>query len=241
MKTIHNLSKELTFIIYNGSRSPKYIKMNKKIIRALILIIPVLVITLISLSLLYSIVLKNKVNELKSKEPEIITALNKQNEQLTNQLANLSKENKTLINKLSMGQTKESSFSALNLFNLPLGLKDLRAQNLLAIENLKVENSNNKTLVKFDLANNSNDKLSGYLSVVQFQGNLIQYYPEYELGVKNLRLDYSSGESFSFSRFRPTVASFKKVSSLSARFKIYIFTRTGDLIAYRQIGPYNIE
>lgn len=238
---IQNPSKELTFIVYQGPKTPKYIKINRTILRVLVIVIPTLVIGSIGLSFLYSMVLKNKVNELKSREPEIIASLQSETDKLKGEITGLKKENKLLTNKLSLGPTKETVASALNLFTVPLGIKDLSENNLLNLKNLQVENTPKETIVKFDLENNTTEKLSGYITVVQYQGNMIQYSPNYELGVKNLRLDFSKGESFSFSRFRPTLIKFKKLSNVSARFKIFIFNRAGDLISYRQIGPYNID
>ena len=238
---IQNPSKELTLIIYNGPKSPKYIKVNKSIIKYLFVIVPVLIIGSISLSFLYSMVLKNQVNDLRSKEPEVILDLQQKNNKLSKQLSNLTKNNKLLVSKLSLGSSKETSISSLGLFTVPVGLKDLRENELLEIKNLAVENTSDSTTLKFDLGNNSTEKLSGYISVIQYQGSLIQFYPQYELGVKNLRLDFSKGESFSFSRFRPTIINFKTLSKISARYKIFIFSRTGDLIAYKQVGPYNIN
>ena len=240
---IQNPSKEFTLIVYNGPKAPKYLKINKAILKTIFFIVPVLAIFSISTSFLYSMILKNQVNDLKSKEPKIISALKTETEDLKNQIKTLNENNKVLTSKLSLGSTKEPSNSSLALFTTPIGIKDLRDENLLEIKNFKIENTSNQTTFTFDLANNSptNEKLSGHISVIQYQGNLIQYYPNYELGVKNLRLDFSKGESFSFSRFRPTIIQFKKISKLSARYKIFIFSRTGDLIAFKQVGPYNIN
>lgn len=240
---IQNPSKELTLIVYNGPKAPKYIKIHKGIIKTLTFLVPILVLSSISVSFLYSMVLKKQINELKSKEPEIILELQTQTTALKDQIADLSKENKLLTTKLSIGSTKETSVSSLGLFTVPVGMKDITNENLLEIKNVDLQNDKNETILKFDLANISptGEKLAGYISIVQYQGNLIQYYPEYELGEKNLRLDFAKGESFSFSRFRPTIATFKKISKTSARFKIYIFTRTGDLLAYKQVGPFNIN
>ena len=128
------------------------------------------------------------------------------------------------------------------MFTAPLGLQDVRNKELIIIKDVKIE-SGAKIKINFNLENNSpgQEKLSGYLSVIQYQGNMIQFYPTYELSQRNLRLEYTQGESFGFSRFRPTSAEFKKVSKLSTRYKIFIFSRTGDLMAFKQLGPYNIE
>lgn len=238
---IQDPSKELTLIVYNTPKPPKYLKLNKGLIKSLIIIIPLLVISSISISFLYSIYLKNRVNELKSKEPKVIAELKNETDTLKKIISTLKKDNIILTKKLSIGSTAETSTSSLGLFTTPLGIEDLREKELLKIEGLKINSKPNKIEFSFNLANNSPEKLSGYLFVVQYQGNQIQFYPNYDLSEKNLRLEYSKGESFSFSRFRPTIASFTKTSKASARYKIYIFSRTGNLLAYKQPGPFNIE
>lgn len=238
---IQDPSKELTLIVYNTPKPPKYLKLNKGLIKTLLIVIPLLIITSISVSFMYSMYLKNKVNELNSKEPQIISDLKKDKAKLKKLLKSLEKSNSILTKKLSLGTTSETSFSSIGLFTAPLGMEDLREKELLKMEGLKLESKGSEIKFSFNLANNSPEKLSGFLFVVQYQGNQIQFYPDYELGEKNLRLEFSKGESFGFSRFRPTVATFKKKSKTSARYKVFIFSRTGNLIAYKQAGPFNIE
>ena len=240
---IQDPSKDITFIVYNTPKPPKYLKVNKRLIKTVILLIPFLIITSISVSFLYSILLKKQVVELRSKEPKIIAELKENTVELEKKLEQVTKENSLLTKKLSLGSTEETASTNLDLFLKPLGINDLRKKELIKIEGLEVSAKSQEIELSFNLANNSEDssKLSGYITIVMYQGNLMQYYPNYELGEKNLRLDFAKGETFSFSRFRPTLAKFRKLVNQSARFKIYIFSRAGDLISFSQIGPFNIE
>lgn len=239
---IQNPSKELTLIVYDTPKPPKYYKFNKGFIKALFIAIPLMIISSIAFSLLYSIFLKNKINILTSSEPQRIldlkTIINSQKKEITT----LEKTNLTMTTKLSKGSDSQTSVSVLGLFNVPAGIQDLRQQELIKVEDIKID-SNKDIQVNFNLSNNSpsGEKLSGYLSVVQFQGNQIQFYPDIELSQKTLRLDFAGGESFGFTRFRTTKATFKKTSSKSATYKLYIFSRTGDLLTYKQLGPFNIQ
>jgi len=239
---IQNPSKDLTVIVYNTPKPPKYLKINKKLIKTLFVLIPIMVITSITFSFFYSMLLKNKIVSLKSEVPKEIQILKKKNLLLTTELTNIEKTNKSLVAKLSKGSASETSLSSMGLFTTPLGLQDLRSKELILIKDVKIDVSN-KIKLNFSLENNSpgQEKLSGYISVIQYQGNMIQYFPNYELSQRNLRLEYTQGESFGFSRFRPTTVDFKKVSKLSTRYKIFIFSRTGDLMAFKQLGPFNIE
>jgi hypothetical protein len=240
---IKSASKDLTFIIYNTPKPPKYIRVNKKLIKSLVIVFPIFVLLSITFSFLYSAYLKNTITDLKSKEPEVILNLKETNLSLEQKISFLEKANKELTQKLSMGALAETSYSALNLFTTPLGMKDRRNEELVKFENINISSDKNKITLKFNLANNSpsGDKLSGYISVIQYQDNLIQYYPNYELSPKSMRLEYSKGESFSFSRFRPTVVDIVKKSSSSAKYKVFIFSRTGDLLVYKQLGPFNVN
>jgi hypothetical protein len=240
---IKSPSKELTFIIYNNPKPPKYLRINKGLLKSLIIVIPLFVILSITFSFLYSAFLKNKIALIKSKEPELINSLKTQTKSLEERILTLQRSNKELTEKLSIGAPAESSFSSLNLFTAPLGMKDLRKQELVKFENIEVNSDKSSIILKFDLANNSPSgaKLSGFISVVQYQDNLIQYYPKYQLAHKNMRMEFSKGESFSFSRFRPTIVKLDKRSSASTKYKIYIFSRSGDLLVYKQIGPFNVE
>lgn len=239
---IQSPSKEVTVIVYDTPKPPKYYKLNKSFIKTILIAIPLLTIFSISVSLLYSIFLKNKISQITSSEPKKILELREIIKKQETSIGTLTKTNTLITEKLSKGSGSETSVSALGLFTVPVGIQDLRSRELVKIEQIKVS-SEGEIKLAFNLANNSpnNEKLSGYLNVIQFQGNIIQYYPNIELPQKNLRLEYSEGESFGFSRFRRTEAIFKKVSKKSAKYKIFIFSRTGDLLAYKQLGPFNIN
>jgi hypothetical protein len=97
--------------------------------------------------------------------------------------------------------------------------------------------------LRFDILNNleSGEKLAGYITIVQISENRLQIYPQYEITIENNRLDYSRGESFTVSRFRPVVAPFGKPQGLNAWYKIYVFSRTGNLLSYKVAGPYQVN
>jgi hypothetical protein len=235
-------SKDLTLIVYNTPNPPQYLKINKGLIKTLFILIPFMVITSITFSFIYSIVLKNKIVSLKSEVPKEIVDLKNKNLALSKSLITFRNTNKSLIQKLSKGGGTETSLSSMGLFTIPLGLKDLRNRQLVQIKDVKIE-SGSTIKLNFNLENSSpgGEKLSGYISVIQYQGSMIQFYPAYELPQRDLRLEYTQGESFGFSRFRPTVVEFKKINKSSTKYKIFIFSRTGDLIAFKQLGPYNID
>ena len=100
-----------------------------------------------------------------------------------------------------------------------------------------------KVEFRFDLLNNldNDEKLSGYISIVQFSENTMSFHPQRSLSLENNRLDFSKGESFVVSRFRPVIAEFDKPNGLSVWYKIFIFSRSGNLISYKVAGPYQVN
>ncbi|MBD63934.1 MAG: hypothetical protein CME62_01905 [Halobacteriovoraceae bacterium] len=241
---IQDPSKEVTLIVYNTPAPPKYIKINKRLIRYILMVVPALIIIFLAGSLFYSIYLKNKVSELKALEPQIKSQLDDQKSEYEKQISELEKTNKELTNKISRGSTTNQSTSSLmGLFVTPIGAKDLRSENAATISNTKVEVSGNKIkfIINFLKNESYNQKVSGKLTVIQYQGNMIQYWPEGDPNEKNLKLEFSSGQIFGMNRSVVKEAEFNKVSDASARYKVYLFSNTGDLIFYQQLGPFNIE
>lgn len=231
---MQNPSKDLTLIVYNAPKPPRYIKIKKSILKSLFILIPLMVILSITLSQVYAFIFKMENNSLKSNIPVEIQKLEKENAKIRKELSFLQKNNKELINKISRGSTTGTSISSMNMLITPLGAEDLRAKEMLNIEDLKVKVSKKQINVDFNLENLTNEKLQGYISIVQFQDNLIQFYPKTSLKPdKDYRIEFTQGESFGFSRFRPTSATFKRYSNSSVTFKIFIFSRAGNLLAYK--------
>ncbi|MBD67032.1 MAG: hypothetical protein CME62_17655 [Halobacteriovoraceae bacterium] len=237
---MQNPSKDLTFIVYNAPSPPRYIKVKKSIIKSLFILIPFMVILSITLSYTYSFIYKLENNSLRSNIPIEIQKLQKENTELSQNLQYLKKNNEELISKLSKGGTSESSISSMNLFTMPIGIEDLRGKALINIDDIKITTTPKEIKLHFNMENQSNEKLQGYISVVQFQENLIQFYPVNELSQKDYKIEYTQGESFGFSRFRPTTATFNRYSNSSVKYKIFIFSRTGNLLAYKQIAARNL-
>ena len=116
---IKDPSKEVTLIVYNTPAPPKYIKVNKRLIRYILMIVPALIIFFLAGSLFYSIFLKNKVSELKALEPAILQQLDEQEIAFNAQLKDLKKTNEELTRKLSRGgTTNEGTASLLSLFTI---------------------------------------------------------------------------------------------------------------------------
>lgn len=239
---IHKPSKDFTLIIYNSPKPPRFIRINKNLINSLVISIPILLILSLVFSLSSSLYMKTKLENVRSKEPEIISQLKEEKKELMGRIKLLETDNKELINKVSSGSQNVSN-QTLDLFSTPLVFKDETDLNKVKLENISTNVKENQIEVRFDLLNNldSNEKLAGYVTIVQYSENILEVYPNYEISLEDNRLDYSRGESFTVTRFRPVIAPFSKPSGLNVWYKIFIFSRTGNLMAYKLAGPYQVN
>lgn len=244
---IQDPSKDLTLIVYNTPKPPKYIKINKTLMKTLIFVIPIIVIFSIAFSMISSVYMKRKLENARNQEPEIILSLKKEKSLLASKVALLEVTNKTLTKKISQGQSGTNVAVNLTnimaLFTAPLGFEDKRGENLAKLENMTNDNVGNKLLFKFDILNNivSGIKLAGYITIVQYHRNGLSFYPQYDLSADSPSLEFSKGESFTVSRFRPVIAEFPKPVGTNVWYKIFIFSRTGNLLAFRKAGPFQLN
>ena len=239
---IQEPSKNLTFVVYESPNPPKYIKINKFIIKSLTVLLPLVLFSSIALSVITSVYSKKKLEEARQREPEMIMALEQEKSKLKDQIFSLEQTNQDLTAKVSQGAT--TSDSALALFSQPLGYENLQAQELAKIENITLQENNGKLLFKFDLLNNTpqTDRLAGYVTVIQYNEAGISFYPEINFVDDGLLIDYSSGESFVISKFRPVIAEFNKpIEQETVRFKIFVFSRTGNLISFATTENFSLK
>jgi len=243
---IQDPSKELTLVVYDAPKPPKYLKINKVIVRVLIFLILVVIILSVAFSLFTSVYLKQKLEMAKSQEPEIILKLREVVSTSENEIEALKKTNSQLIQKISTGQATSTSDEIGNLFNLfsiPLGFEDNRPKENAKLENMSNDILKDKMLFKFDILNNQagDEKLAGFISIVQYHKDGLSFYPNYDLSLENPNLIFSKGESFVVSRFRPVIAEFKKPKGSVVWYKVFIFSQTGNLIAFKKAGPFTLD
>jgi hypothetical protein len=243
---IQDPSKEVTLIIYDTPKPPKYIKINKILMRSLIFFIPLIVIMSIGFSMFTSVYMKTKLEEARSQEPEIIQNLRVQNSKLTSQVDLLQATKVELISKISTGGSDNTSTeiqTLVNLFLIPLGFEDKRDEIQAKLENINNDNLSGKVLFKFDILNNKKDKskLSGHISILQYHKDGVSFYPNYNLSPDKPNLIFSKGESFVVSKFRPVVAEFSKPKGSVVWYKIFIFSHTGNLLAFKKTQNFTLD
>lgn len=247
---IQKPSNELTLIVYDTPKPPKYIKINKLLMKILIFFIPLIVLLSTSFSMLLSIYMKKKLEDARSQEPEIIINLRNKNLQLTTELKTLRETKAKLIQKISSGSSSLSNrnqgdeiYDFVNIFALPLGFEDKRNIVSAKLENFTHGNLNNKVQLKFDILNNkvNKSKLAGYISVLQYHKDGVSFYPSYNLSPEASNLIYSKGESFVVSRFRPVIAEFQKPKGSIVWYKVFIFSQSGDLLAFKKTKTFILD
>lgn len=235
-------SKDLTLIVYNTPHPPRYLKVNKQLIRFLMFAIPILLTLSLLFSFASSIYMKSKLETARSQEPEIILGLRNDKAALQEQVSSLQTDVANLTEKISLGVGTTAS-SSLGLFSIPLGYKDITDSDMVKLENMSVNFKQNKIEFRFDLLNNleTDERLAGFIHIIQQSGGEMQFYPDQQFTTEKNRLEFAKGENFVVSRFRPVIAEFSKPQSLNVWYKIFIFNRSGDLINYKIAGPYQVN
>jgi hypothetical protein len=135
------------------------------------------------------------------------------------------------------------SYDIFNNVKRPIGFKDLTSQNLVKVDNVQFSQNQRGLTVNFDLINNASEtKITGYALVVQRgHDGQVAFYPSHPAYLNVTKVPYNIGEQFGFSRMRPVVASFRHKYLGSNVFTILIFTRAGDLLLKKEVGPYEIK
>lgn len=241
---IQDPSKDLTLIVYNTPKPPRYIKVNKKLMSSLVFAIPFLVVFSVSFSIFISYYMKRKIDLVQSQEPEKIMKLKATQVELSQKISLLEASNAELTKKISAGPATGSQKGILGLLATPLGFEDKRSLEKTKIDNFSNQISKKKMTFKFDIINNQKEgqKLAGYITIIQYHSYGINVYPDQPLAKENHLIKYSSGESFNVSRFRPVIADFPiPGNSASVWYKIFIFSRTGNLLALQTTEEYPVN
>lgn len=226
---INTSSKDYTVVIHDTPNPPRFFKVNKNVLKITFALIIASTFLSILFSLAYTTYIQNKVERSKNTVPKEILLLKEQLKKVNLKLKEEVKLTKDLQYKISNTSKDESNINS--LIPLPLGFKDLRTLTNASVENITTNTQKNKTILKFDIFNNTKEgvRLSGYIYVFKLSTGTIQSYPKQ--GYDGYQL--TNGESFVISKFRPTRIVFNK-SNEKSLYKIFVFSRTGDLLDYKE-------
>lgn len=241
---IYKSSKTLTFVIYEDQRPAKCFEVKKGQVKFLFLLIPFIVILSVMTVLFVFAYIKNLKVQSEKEPPPIIEQLKNEKNILLKNQQELQDLNKSLLSKIeSSGESSETT-SILPFFRPILGQEDLTGQSPLAIKNLSTQVISNSLKFTFDLVNiqpeQTKSPITGYVFVLMKDQNLLTIFPPLPFDLKEAFLTkFDLGEKFTVTRFRPVVANFARPSHPPHPifFKIFIFSKTGDLLFQKAIGP----
>jgi hypothetical protein len=130
----------------------------------------------------------------------------------------------------------------IKFFKTPVGFKNLTSEKVANVQRVSFRVKKDQVIFRFNLANEQKvSKLRGYIFVAQFSKNSLKFYPGYDLAKNNFSIAFNAGESFTVSRFRPTIATFDLPSNgKEIYYRVLVFSKKGDLLIEDNYGPYNM-
>lgn len=231
-ENIQSSEKEVSIVIYDSPLPPRYLKISRKLIKLLLVTLPIFLgivffITLAYLALPY--ILKSPAPNL----PKIMSAEEAKIQELEKLNLELAESNKVLQTKLVQPDASTGQESTYLLgIKRPFGMRDLTDAKRIELENIQFKTLNNKTQLNFQIVSNDpSTRISGNIIVYLIHANGIFAYPSQVTKSFTQGIKFNEGEPFSMSRLRPTVAEFNaNLLNESVRFVVYIFNREGDLL-----------
>ncbi len=232
-------TKKDTTIIFQEGRISKILKTNRKTLKQFFTTLSLLVSALIISMILTIIFYQSQIAKVKSSQFSNLSSLENSNAEKATIIETLTKENVALREKLA--QPAEET-SALSLFTLPKGFKDISKQSLINLEEIKTSALDGKASIKFNVMNaKQSGKISGYTFVSLYTGSGIIVTPSSKSLEAGTPIEFYQGESFTVSRFRPFEADFNIPRNLKqAMFRVVIFSKTGDLVTNKTVGPVDL-
>lgn len=247
---LYRPSKKLTCVIYEDQKSPRCYEFKASRLKLYTFLVPILSIAAAGVIFGGQLLYQKKLKSVEVKESSLVQELKQEKLKLSVELEGLKKINSSLTEKIS---SKSSDTAPLHLFAPILGHQDIQSDGQVDIEikeppELRLSRSNPKKFVMdFKLINKRQDetKLAGYIFVVFKSGSTFQVFPRSAIEFSDHVTKFSLGDYFAVSRFKDVSASFfiPQLIDEDMFFKVIIFSRLGDLLLEKDLGPlkYRIE
>lgn len=231
-----NQPNEVSCILYDGNRPPRFYKFKRNIIHLFFYGLPLISFICILIVIGVSIYFKQIQRISQKRVPEIIHTLQKEKSLLEGKLSQEKLEKSKLIKKLS---TPSQEVSKLSLFSESIGRKDISNTPDLDLNTFKLSSNGDDKTLSFNIVNQTENqtRLSGYIFIILKTQNRLHVWPKEALA-ENLTINFSSGESFVTSRFRPVEASFQLATGTVESIKVVVFNRAGDLMLHRIVKEF---
>lgn len=241
-------------VIYQEANEPaKYFKLKKSKIYFYTVLLPI--ITVISILITFWSLSQNsplhyieKYKQFKATQGQVnsyediekaLNLANLENNKLQEEIRKIMESQNSTNNSNTIIETLSTpGLTNLSFFKPIDGQKDLSSQSILNLTGFSTNLENNKLVFNFNIIPKivSDEKISGFIIVLGKYDNVFHSYPEQITTGTSFLADYTLGESFSTQRFRPVEATFvKPVKAGDYSFKIFIFSKNGDLIHTQQV------
>jgi len=241
--SLEKSNEEVSVVIYDTPLPPKYFKLKKSFLKKLFFIFPILVILSFGLLFFWGLGSTSKKINLRNPVPKFENSDANQINQLKTEIAELTKSQSILTEKLSAPSgTVNSEEPFLMNIKKPYGMQNLIQDKLVSIDQFSVSQDAEKVYFKFQIiSTNPETKIMGHVLVFMISGPFLNIYPFQELNQFKTGVKFSTGEPFSVSRLRPTTAFYpKKNVTNEATFIVYIFNREGDLLLIKESESFQI-
>ena len=186
--------------------------------------------------------LKNTQELVELQSPQVIAANQAKRAALESELLDLKALNLEYREKMLAQYTDTKTL--LPFLALPAGHQNLMPQKWPKIEAIDIKFSPRQVLFHFNIVNDRQDgkKLRGYIIIVMNSGHHLAFYPKSSILFDRSVTAFHQGETFVISRFRKVEGVFNDSleEGSKASFKIFIFSRTGDILHYQGVGPMEV-
>ncbi len=235
MNQLEEKSNEVSIVIYDAPRPPRYLKFNKSFLSWMFYGVPLIIGVGIIISALLVLGPKTGTVSIKAPTLELPSSSENSDSQKINEnqerIKELEVENTNLQNKLSNTPVEGNDIYFGQILH-PYGSQNLTDKGILQLDQIEFVQDAQKTGIKFQLINpHPEHRISGHIIVFQYSATESKVYPGILQNSVMEGIKFSQGESFAVSRLRPTISEFSGLSaSPKVKYVIYIFNREGDLL-----------
>jgi hypothetical protein len=235
----------LNFVFFQKTKVPKFFRIRKNHLQLLITVVPLTSVIFLFTTLILLVSYEDLQRKFSAPGKAEINTESEEIDTLKGQVAELQTEIERAQKKLAT-PAAALPLEELLLYKPSIGRKDLRSEQLLAIENMSAGIEREQFTIKFNITNPNAEKgqrVAGHAFALLKTNLALKFYPSASWSDnKQFLLQYNLGESFSAMRLRPFQINFDLTKGETVQqFKILFFNRQGDLIAANDYTPDNIR
>lgn len=233
---------EVAIVIYDAPLPPKYFRLTKRFIKTLFVVVPVLFVSLLFILITWG--LGTRLKETPSVAlPVVMSGPDSNVSALEAEIKQLQVSNQELTEKLSQVPAIAGTDDPyLMVIKKPYGMQNLLSQNKVTLDQFDLVQTPEKMTLKFQIISSTPEqRVTGHVLVFMVSDSGILAWPKEANAGLTEGIKYSAGEPFAVSRLRPTNADFlQRPGGQSVKFRIYIFSREGDLLLIRETESFKV-